>query len=169
MAEAFFTNGIGAATGALAGTEKLPADLAAGGSESLTTQQIADLAISQSETLPNVIDSSVVNTISFTATGPEVAGARLSVLKLNGVLAGPATLTMPTAVAMVAAIPKAQVGETYTLRFVNNSTGAFAWTIAGNASVTVPAVNTVNNGAFREYQVVLVSLTAVALHTITPN
>lgn len=155
----------------LTGFELFPADtqLASGQppqSESISTAQLATFL-----TVPQV--STATNTTSFTATAaqvaPAVAGARQVAVLLTGALAAGATLTTPTAAQIAAAIPVPSVvggtviGETWLLRFSNESTGAFAWTIAGGTGVTITGSATVPQNGARTYLATLVSATSVTL------
>lgn len=176
MADQFFTAAL-ANGGALAGSEKFPYDIAAGGSAYATGTQIATLSTAAAVAAIIAAYGSVLNlpngqyaansaTAGFTATGAEVAGARHCTLDLTGVLAGAANVQMPTAVALVAAIPNAKAGETYVLRVENNSTGAFTWTLTVNTGLTINGTITVAQNTWREFLVTMTSLTVVVLQNI---
>src|SRR5690348_10381894 len=80
-------------------------------------------------------------------------GAEDVVLAMTGALGAGATATTDTAANIIAAIPQAQryVGSNYTLRVINESSGAFAWTIAGGTGVTVTGTATVAQNTWREF------------------
>lgn len=172
MAEQFFTNAL-ADIGTLAGTERLPLDKATGGSAwatpaEISTYVLADVANTYGSVLnlPNGQYGSNSSAVGFTATGAEVAGARDVVLDLTGALAAGANIQMPTAANLVAAVPNAVVGETYVLRILNNSSGAFTWTLTVNTGVTISGTATILQNTWREWLVTLTSLTAVTLQNI---
>lgn len=106
------------------------------------------------------------NTSAFTATGANVAGSKDHVLNLTGALGGAANITMPTAANLVAAIPGASPGQTYRLRIINSSSGAFAWTVLTNAGITLTGTMTIAQNTWREFVVTLTSLTAVAVQSV---
>lgn len=178
LAAGYFTNGVPVAGGTqypftipLTGAEQLPADtqLAAGQnpqSEAITVQQLVTAANTMGE--QNVVFGTATNVAAFTATTAQVAGAdQLQVLALTGTLTAGAALTTPTAAAIIAALGNyGVVGGTYVLRFINSSSGAFAWTITGGTGVTVTGTATVAQNTFREYQVTIASATTVTLQNI---
>ena len=94
-------------------------------------------------------------------------GADETVLNMTGALAAGANLTTDTAAAIIAAIPNRYPGQTYKLRIVNSSSGAFAWTVVGGAGVTVTGTATIAQNTWREFLVTLgASLTTVTLQSI---
>ena len=173
-AAGFFTNGVPVAGGVqypstipLTGVEQVPADtqLAAGlnpQSEAVTTLQL----VQAQDYLGTPQDqfATATNTTGFTATTAQVVGAKLTVLSLTGTLGAGAALTTPTATAILAALPNAAIGRTYTLRFINNSSANFAWTITAGTGVTVTGTATVAQNTFREYAV---TVTAVGTPAVT--
>lgn len=176
MADQFFTAGL-SPTGGLVGTDKFPYDDPAGGSFYATATELAAFGTAAAVAaivaaygsvlnLPNGQYHADTSTAGFTATGGEVAGARDVVLDLTGTLVGAASLQLPTAAALVAAVPDAVVGETYVLRVLNNSSGAFAWTLTTNTGITLNGTVTINQNQWREWLVTLTSLTAVSLQNI---
>lgn len=80
------------------------------------------------------------------------------VLALTGALAAGANATTDTAANIVAAMASAAVGASYKLRIINESSGAFSWTIVGGTGVTVTGTATVAQNTWREF---MVSVTAV--------
>lgn len=172
MADLFFTNALADIT-TLTGTERIPLDIAAGGSSWTTPAEIntyvsAALIATYGYQLniPNGQYKADSSTAGFTATGAEVAGARHCSLDLTGALGAGANLQLPTAVNLVAAVPNAVSGESYILRVLNNSSGAFAWTLTVNTGITINGTATVNQNTWREFLVTLTSLTAVTLQNI---
>ena len=106
---------------------------------------------------------SVYNTDSSAAshvlTAANLTGSSTDVvLALTGVLTAGETATTDTAANIVAAMASAAVGASYKLRIINESTGAFSWTIAGGTGVTVTGTATIAQNAWREF---MVSVTAV--------
>ncbi|MHB0965283.1 MAG: hypothetical protein ACYC36_02405 [Bellilinea sp.] len=85
-------------------------------------------------------------------------GSNEVVLNMNGTLTAGANAQLPTAAALVAAIPNAQVGQTYKLKVLNGGAGAFAWTITANTGWTLTGTMTVAQNTEREF---LVTITAV--------
>lgn len=174
LAAGFFTNGVPVAGGTqypgtipLTGVEQLPADTELTGglnpqSEAITTAQLAQAVDYLGN--PLVQFSTATNTTAFTATTAQTVGGKLTVLALTGTLGAGAALTLPTATAIVAALPGAAIGRTYTLRFINSSSGAFAWTITAGIGDTVTGTATVAQSTFRDYEVLV---TAVATPAVT--
>jgi hypothetical protein len=113
--------------------------------------------------LPNDQYSAVAGNTPLTLTGPQYAGALDVTVQLTAALAGAGTVTTPTAVAIVAAIANPTIGETYKLRIVNTSSGAFAWTQAAGTGVTLTGTQTIAQNTWRDFLVTLTSLTAVAV------
>lgn len=95
-------------------------------------------------------------------------GATGVTLAMTGTLTAGETGTTDTAVNIIAAIPVAQryVGFTYKLRVINESSGAFAWTVAGGTGVTVTGTATVAQDTWREFMVKIASTTTVTLQNI---
>lgn len=158
-----FTNGI-AAGGALVGTERFPADDVAGGSESFTAGQILFYVQSKLQAVGKY--SADAHTVGFTAAAGQLAPAELVVLNLTGALAAGAALTLPTAASVVALLPDAKIGQTWLIRFINNSSAAFTWTITSSASMVVTGTAIVAQNTWREFLVTLTSLTAATLQNV---
>ena len=125
----------------------------------------------------NVGDTSVVdggpaaayyadsNAAAHVLTAAELTGAFASVvLALTGALAAAANATTDTAANIVAALPSPSVGTTYTLRVINESSGAFAWTIVGGAGVTVTGTASIAQNTWRDF---IVTVTAVATPAVS--
>lgn len=95
-------------------------------------------------------------------------GATDVVLAMTGALAAAATATTDTAANIIAAIPTAQryVGFSYKLRIINQSSGAFAWTIAAGTGVTITgSAETIAQNTWREYVVTIATATTVTMQS----
>lgn len=160
MSQFFFTNGVGNGA-ALLGTERFPGDLPGGGSASWLASQLKTFALASTGKY-----TAETNTTSFTSSIGDISGAQLSVLDLTGALGAPATVTTPTAAAILPAIPWAQVGTSWILRIMNDSSGAFAWTLAGGTGVTVVGTATVNQNQWREWLATFTGSAALTLQNI---
>jgi hypothetical protein len=146
----------------LTGNEFVPADTnlsqgVAPQSERITTQQMSQFA--QTEGFSVV---TATNTSGFTATmaqisNPTCAG-RVNLL-LTGTLGAGAALTMPSLSGFQAACA---AGTSWVLRVVNQSSGAFAWTVTGVTNVTVTGTAAVAQNTSQEY-LVTVGATAVTV------
>lgn len=110
--------------------------------------------------------NALINTASFTATAAEMASAQVNVMDLTGTLAGAANVTTDTAAALFAALPNAKAGSTCRLRIINNSSGAFAWTLVGGTGVTIDGTATINQHTYRDFLVSVVSAAAVTIQNI---
>lgn len=154
FAGGLYTNGLPAAT-SITGNETIPADtnLPSGLNPQTEAVTIGQLAATVNNATSYV---AITNTTSFTLTAAQVSNSGKGgevVLNMTGTLAGAATATTPTAALWIAAMPNAIPGATYTLRVINNSSGAFAWTLAGGTGVTVNGTATVAQNTFRDFAV----------------
>ena len=103
-------------------------------------------------------------TTNATATAAQVTGGVASVdLALTGTLAAGATLTTPTAAQIIAALHCPTVGTSYRLRVINQSAGAFVWTVAAGAGVTLTGTATIAQNTWREFVVTLSSISALTM------
>ena len=93
--------------------------------------------------------------------GPGVAQA---VLDMTGTLGAGANLTLPTAALLAAQIPQLQVGTSWRLRIINDSSANFAWTVVAGAGDTLTGTATIAQNAWRDF---LVTCTAVATPAFT--
>lgn len=96
-----------------------------------------------------------------TLTAAELTGGFSDVvLAMTGALAAAANATTDTAANILAAIPQGQayVNYSYTLRIINESSGAFAWTVIGGTGVTVAGIASVAQNTWRDF---MVTVTAV--------
>lgn len=97
-------------------------------------------------------------------TGAEVAGAKVVAFENTGVT--PANLQMPLATAIVAAMPGAQVGQSYLLKIRNSSSGANTATITTATGITLHGTMTIAQNVTRDFLVVLTTLTAVDVYSL---
>lgn len=165
MVNRFFTGALALLSPPFLGTERFPFDYAAGDSGAATVNQLRDyiLAAGQVPTDKYSADSS---TTDFTATAGQVGGVPDTVvLDLTGVLAAGANLTLPTAAAL-GALAGAFVGQTWILRLINNSSGAFSWTVLVNTGLTLNGTVTVAQNTWREYLIRLTALNAAVVQNI---
>lgn len=100
----------------------------------------------QSATIP-VADITGAPTVNFTNTGVT-----------------PGNLQMPTAAAIVAAIPGVRAGYSYELNIRNGSSGANTLTLTTNTGITLPAGVAVLQNQTRTY---VVTITNVAVPAVT--
>lgn len=97
-------------------------------------------------------------------TGAQVAGAKYCVYDNTGTT--PGNLQMPIATALVAAIPNAQVGQSYVLRIRNSSASANTATITTATGITLTGTMTIPQFQARDYIVTLTSLTTVTVQSV---
>jgi len=106
-------------------------------------------------------------TTAATLTAANVSGGHNEVvLNMTGTLGGAAALTLPTVADLVAAIPNAIPGQTYRLRIMNTSAGAFAWTVTTATGWTLTGTMTIAQNTYREFLVTLTSKTAAVLQSL---
>lgn len=117
--------------------------------ETITVNQLLNTGNAGRFGAPKLVP--ITNTAGFTATTAQMDGARLVVMQLNGTLAAGATMTTPTAAQFLAAVPVSIVGNGRIIRVCNDSSGAFAWTVAGGTGVTVSGTATVAQNVCREF------------------
>lgn len=110
--------------------------------------------------------AAAVNTTGFTATGAQFALGDDTVLALTGTLGSGQTLTPPTVANLLAAIPNAFVGQTFKLRVINLSGGAFSWTVGAQTGYTLNGTQTIAQNFYRDYRVTIVSLAAITMQSI---
>lgn len=111
-------------------------------------------------TTSTATSATILTAAKLTGGGGEVY------LAMTGTLAAGATATTDTAANIIAAIPYAYVGQTYTLRIVNESSGAFAWTLAGGTGVTIVGTATIAQNTWREYVVTIATATTVTFQNV---
>ncbi|GEM_PF-1584295 len=105
-------------------------------------------------------------TSAATLSGANIVGATNVTLALTGALAAAAALTLPTVANLLAALPNAQAGQTWRLRIINKSSGAFAWTVTTNTGWTLNGTMSIAQNTWRDFIVSLTSLTAATLQEI---
>lgn len=141
----------------LSGNEQVPVDTNLPGGQAPQTEL---LWVSNIVTSGRNAFSTATNTSAFTATTAQTSGAANVTLSLTGTLSAGAAITLPTAALLVAARSHPYVGETYRLRIINNSSGAFAWTVTAGTGDTVTGTATVAQSTWREYMVSFTNVTS---------
>lgn len=107
------------------------------------------------------------NTTAFTATGAQVTGGTASVdFAITGTLAGAQNVTLPTVANLVLAMHSPTVGSSFRLRIINESGGAFAWTVVTNTGWTLTGTMSIAQNTWREFVVTLTSLTTATLQSV---
>lgn len=101
----------------------------------------------------------VETAVDDTAT---VTAAQLLKRILDAVPTAAATFTLPTAALLVAAIPGAEVGDSFTFVITNNSAGANTITVAAGAGGTADGTLTVAQNVARIFLVTLTNVTSAA-------
>lgn len=108
-------------------------------------------------------------TAATTLTAAQLTGGFVDVvLAMTGALAAAAVATTDTAKNIIAAIPQGQayVGYSYKLRVINESSGAFAWTVSGGTGVTVTGTATVAQNQWRDFIVKVTALGSASTITL---
>lgn len=107
------------------------------------------------------------NASSFTASGPQITGGVSSVdIALTGALAAGSNLTLPPVATAVLAMHSPTIGSSYRLRVINQSSGAFAWTLVANTGWTLNGTLSIPQNTWREFIVTLTSLTTATLQSV---
>lgn len=100
-------------------------------------------------------------------TAANLTGASADVsLALTGALAAAANATTDTAANIIAAMASPAVGASYKLRIINESSGAFTWTVVGGTGVTVSGVATIAQNTWREFIVTVTAVGAIPAVTL---
>lgn len=86
-------------------------------------------------------------------------------INMTGTLAAGAPVTLPLATDLVAA-QAGVTGDSYMLRIINSSSGAFAWTVTTNTGWTLTGTMTVAQNTFRDFIVRFTSATTATLTTV---
>ncbi|MGR3910008.1 hypothetical protein Q3A80_23485 [Burkholderia sp. SR8] len=114
--------------------------------------------------------NSATNTSGFTLAAAQIAGAAQNFLNLTGTLAAGANAQLPTAAALIAALPQvvqgAAVGLSFQLRIINSSSGAFAWTVTTNTGWTLGGTMTIAQNTWRDFIVTITSSTTATLQAV---
>jgi hypothetical protein len=106
-------------------------------------------------------------TAATTLTAANITGGVATVdLAMTGALGAAANATLPTVAAMVAALHSPNVGTSFRLRIINQSSGNFAWTIVTNTGWTLTGTMTIAQNTWREFVVTLNTLTTATLQSV---
>jgi hypothetical protein len=105
--------------------------------------------------------------VAATLTAANIAGGGSSVdLALTGTLTGAAAITLPTVAALVPSLFSPSVGTTYRLRIINESSGAFAWTVTTNTGWTLTGTMSIAQNTWREFVVTITGVGASPTATL---
>lgn len=106
-------------------------------------------------------------TAAVTLSAANITGADAEVvLALTGALAAGAAATLPTVAALAAALHAPQAGLSYKLRIINESSGAFAWTVTTNTGWTLNGTMTIAQNTWRDFIVMFTSATTATLQSV---
>lgn len=106
-------------------------------------------------------------TSGATLTAANITGGAATVdLALTGALGAGANAQLPTVASMVAAMHNPATGASFRLRIINQSSGAFAWTVTTNTGWTLAGTMTIAQNTWREFVVTLTSATAATLQSV---
>jgi hypothetical protein len=106
-------------------------------------------------------------TSGATLTAANVTGGEASVdLALTGTLGGAANAQLPTVANLLQSMYGPAVGSTYRLRIINESSGAFAWTVTTNTGWTLTGTMSVAQNTWREFIVTITGLTTATLQNV---
>lgn len=98
---------------------------------------------------------------AFTPTVAQHVGSQLVVLNLTGTSGN---LTTETAANIIAAMPNAQIGQSYRLRII--SVGSGTWTVLAGSGVTITGTATIAINTWREYIVTYTAAGTVVFQNI---
>ena len=118
---------------------------------------------------PNAAYNTNTATAATTITAAQMTGGFSDVaLAMTGALTAAANATTDTAANILAAIPVSQryIGFTYVLRVINESSGAFAWTVVGGTNVTVTGTATVAQNTWREFLVKIATVSTITMQSV---
>jgi len=101
-----------------------------------------------------------------TLSAAEISGGSDVVLNMSGALTGAANAQLPTVAALIAAISNIAIGQTYRLRIINSSSGAYAWTVTTNTGWTLNGTMSIAQNTWRDFIVTLTSAAAATLQSI---
>lgn len=155
FAGGLYTNGLPTASGSLTGLELVPADtqLCCGlnpQTEAISTAQLQQFVGGDASYTANTATTSTVATAaSLTGNGGFV------VLDMTGSLGAGATLTTPTAAALIAQLPSFKSGGSYVVRIINRTAATNAWTLTAGSNVTVTGTATIAAAAWVDWVVTL--------------
>lgn len=106
------------------------------------------------------------STTSSTLTAANISGAFDVVLNLTGTLGGAANATLPTVQALIAGLKNAVAGQSYNLRIINSSSGAFAWTVLTNTGWTLGGTMSINQNTYRDFIVTFGAANTATLQAV---
>jgi hypothetical protein len=116
--------------------------------------------------LPNTQFTALSGGTPLTLTGANMAGANSVIINLTNTLGGAGTLNSATAAQIIAAWPNAQIGESYLMRVINSSAGAFAWTLTTATGVTLTGTMSIAQNTWRDFQVTMTGAATVTIQQI---
>jgi hypothetical protein len=106
-------------------------------------------------------------TAGTTLTAANVTGGEASVdLALTGTLGGAANAQLPTVANLLQSMYGPAVGASYRLRIINESSGAFAWTVTTNTGWTLTGTMSIAQNTWREFVVTITSLTTATIQNV---
>lgn len=94
----------------------------------------------------------------LTLTAANISGGAEVYLALTATLAGAGAVTLPTVASYLAAIPGAFTGMGLYLRIINESGGAFAWTVTTNTGWTLTGTMTIAQNTWRDFVITVTSV-----------
>jgi len=133
----------------------------AAGTEQINLQQILNLHAT------SVGFNTNTATAGATLTAANILGGTVEVyLALTGTLAGAANAQLPTVASMVTAAPDLSNGDSYSLRIINESAGAYTWTVTTNTGWTLTGTMTIAQNTWRDFVVTMTSATTATLQAV---
>ena len=118
-----------------------------------------------SSTATSVYNTNSTNTTQL-LTAANITGANDVTLNMTGALGGAANATLPVCTAAAAAFPNLVAGQTFTLRVINSSSGAFAWTLVTNTGWTLNGTMTVNQNTARDFIVTFNTTSTATIQSV---
>lgn len=120
-------------------------------------------AVDATATTHTLTGAQVVGAVSPATSLPNtILGPDEVTVDLTGTLGSAQNIQMPTAAAILAAMPNAYVGQKFKLIIKNDSGGAFAWTVTTNTGVTLTGTMTIAQNTLREFYITVNGLGANA-------
>lgn len=153
------------ATIPLTGNEQIPADTRLSQGVAPQSELVSPGQLALYSATASFQTVTLTNTTGFTATAAQISPTNCQgekILLLTGTLGAGAAITMPSLANIQAACP---AGTTWLMRVVNQSSGAFAWTVTGVTSVTVSGTAVVAQSTSQVY-LVTVGASAVTIANI---
>lgn len=132
----------------------------------VTLTSLAAVSIQGVATIGNqpVLGSQYKAQNSGTGVVPAGNMAGAAICYLSNTNATPGNQTTPTAAALLAAIPGAEVGFSYTLRLINTAAGT--WTFVADGSVTLTGTATIAQNVTRDYVITFVTATTATMQSV---